>query len=284
MHIKAQQQVILTGIPRSGTTLTCHLLNKLTNCVALHEPLTPLLWRNYSRSDLIDSIDQAFIEQRQHILETGTATSKSFAGTVPDNPVSEFDSTTGKRIRVLDGKSINIKKNLSKDFYLAIKHPAFFTAILPDLISSERFNCFAIIRNPISVLLSWNTVEMPVAQGRTPVAEAFAGHLTDKLISIENKYDRQIFLLDWFFQQYLQYLPSTHILRYERTIESGGKSLAIISPMAEELNECLISKNNNSLYGDNLKESLMRKLLNYESGAFWKFYSEADIYSIANVS
>ena len=33
--------IILTGIARSGTTLSCSLLNKLPRCVALHEPLDP---------------------------------------------------------------------------------------------------------------------------------------------------------------------------------------------------------------------------------------------------
>ncbi len=35
--------IILTGIPRSGTTLICYLLNKIPNTVALHEPMGPLL-------------------------------------------------------------------------------------------------------------------------------------------------------------------------------------------------------------------------------------------------
>jgi hypothetical protein len=34
--------VVLTGLPRSGTTLVCRLLNKLPDTVALHEPLS---WR-----------------------------------------------------------------------------------------------------------------------------------------------------------------------------------------------------------------------------------------------
>jgi len=33
--------IILTGIARSGTTLTCFLLNKLPQAVALHEPMDP---------------------------------------------------------------------------------------------------------------------------------------------------------------------------------------------------------------------------------------------------
>jgi hypothetical protein len=35
----SENDVVLTGLPRSGTTLTCHLLNKLPDTVALHEPM-----------------------------------------------------------------------------------------------------------------------------------------------------------------------------------------------------------------------------------------------------
>lgn len=35
----AKQDIILTGLPRGSTTLTCHLLNQVTDVVALHQPL-----------------------------------------------------------------------------------------------------------------------------------------------------------------------------------------------------------------------------------------------------
>ncbi len=235
--VTAQQQVILTGLPRSGTTLTCHLLNKLSDCVALHEPLVPLDLIAYKRDDLISVIADYFTAQRLQILQTGTAVSKSFGGQVPDNPMAGVDPNTGKRIRVLDGRLVQTNKKLSNDFYLAIKQPAFFTAILKDLVASGLFNCFAVVRNPLSVLLSWNSVDMPVSQGRVPAAEAFAPELKQQLDHIPDVYDRQIFLLDWFFQQYINYLPSEHILFYEETIKSNGRSLGSINSLALQLSE-----------------------------------------------
>lgn len=275
------RNVILTGIPRSGTTLTCHLLNKLPDTVALHEPLVPLDLIGYPKPNLISFVVDYFKEQRKQILETATAVSKSFGGQVPDNPVSGVDSLTGKRIRVLDGRLIHIDKSLSKEFYLAIKQPAFFTAILPDLVASEALNCFAVIRNPLSVLLSWNTVEMPVARGRVPAAEAFDSNLKNHLDSINDVHDRQVFLLDWFFRQYLNYLPTKNTLRYEETIHSGGRSLSVIQAQALNLKEGLASKNSNNLYDASLREFLLKKLLQNKSGAFWDFYTEADILALA---
>ena len=278
--ISAQQQVILTGLPRSGTTLTCHLLNKLPNSVALHEPLIPLDLAGYERLRLVEFILEYFSAQRRQILQTGTAVSKSFGGQVPDNPMAGFDPITGKRIRVLDGRLVQIDKHLRPDFYLAIKQPAFFTAILKDLVAVDLLSCFALIRNPLSVLLSWNSVEMPVSRGRVPAAEAFAPELKSNLDQIENVYDRQIFLLDWFFQQYLVYLPPKQILFYEATINTAGRSLAVINPLAKELTETLYSKNNNNLYNTDLKQTLLEKLLSKNTGAFWNFYTEEQLMSI----
>lgn len=275
--ISAQQQVILTGLPRSGTTLTCHLLNKLPNCVALHEPLVPLDLSGYDRPSLVHFILEYFTAQRHQILQTGTAVSKSFGGQVPDNPVAGFDPITGKRIRVLDGRLVQIDKQLRQDFCLAIKQPAFFTAILKDLVAVDLLSCFAIIRNPLSVLLSWNSVEMPVSRGRVPAAEAFVPELKLNLGKIQDVYDRQVFLLDWFFQQYLNYLPSEHIIYYEATIKGAGKSLIVINPLAIELNEVLYSKNNNSLYSVELKKILLEKLISKTDGAFWRFYTEEQL-------
>ncbi|MFZ1343726.1 sulfotransferase domain-containing protein [Thiothrix eikelboomii] len=278
--ISAQQQVILTGLPRSGTTLTCHLLNKLPNSVALHEPLIPLDLAGYERAQLVEFILEYFSAQRRQILQTGTAVSKSFGGQVPDNPMAGFDPITGKRIRVLDGRLVEINKPLEPDFCLAIKQPAFFTAILKDLVTTDSLRCFALIRNPLAVLLSWNSVEMPVSRGRVPAAEAFAPELKLSLEQIEDVYDRQVLLLDWFFQQYLTYLPAKQILFYEATINTAGRSLAVINPLANQLTETLYSKNNNSLYNAALKQTLLAKLLSKTEGAFWHFYTEEQLISI----
>ncbi|TXI33548.1 MAG: hypothetical protein E6Q58_02615 [Niabella sp.] len=276
-NISAPKNVVLTGIPRSGTTLTCHLLNKLSDTVALHEPLIPLDLRELDGFGLVEYVANYFQEQRRQILQQGTATSKSFGGQVPDNPLAGIDPLTGKRFRVLNGRMITIDKTLSEDFCLVIKQPAFFTAILENLVAANYFNCFAVIRNPLSVLLSWNTVEMPVAQGRVPAAEAFDGQLRQNLDNIPDLYDRQVFLLNWFLQKYIDHLPRENIIFYEQTIQSGGESLKCIQPSAQFLSESLSSKNTNALYNQELKEMLKSKLLKTKEGAFWEFYSKADL-------
>lgn len=83
--------IILTGIPRSGTTLTCHLLNKVSNTVALHEPL---LWDDVrdptDHRAICDGIEQFFHQTRKSCLASGTAITKHTDGLVPDNPMGDY--------------------------------------------------------------------------------------------------------------------------------------------------------------------------------------------------
>src|SRR5882762_5411265 len=114
--------VVLTGIPRSGTTLTCHLLNKLSNTVALHEPL------DLSRSPqaetpaaMVDTIERFFESMRQSIKSRKVAFSKHVYGRVPDNPVANQYSDSGLRSVIVSRGEISIEKDLTDDFLLVIK-------------------------------------------------------------------------------------------------------------------------------------------------------------------
>ena len=60
-------------------------------------------------------------------------------------------------------------KELTEDFLLVVKHPAAFSAMLPTL--SQHYPCFAAVRNPISVLGSWNSVAYPIHRGHIPAAD-----------------------------------------------------------------------------------------------------------------
>ncbi len=267
--------VILTGVPRSGTTLTCHLLNKLPNTVALHEPMDVDVFPKLKDHDgICDEIDRFFGETRRSIITCKTAISKHVNGLVPDNPIGDQRSKSGLRESIISLGEISIRKELSPDFVLVVKHPAAFTAVLESLI--KRFPCYAVIRNPLSVLASWNSTELPVANGHAHNAERLDIDLAQTLERIEDTTDRQLQLLSWFFEKYQKILPEGSILRYEDIITSGGKSLGVIAPEALALNELLECKNRNRLYDTELMRFLQQKLLKTD-GAFWQFYSKESV-------
>ena len=75
--------VILTGIPRSGTTLACFLLNTLSDVVALNEPLEGLTARWRFHFLIRRRIDRFFAATRRSIRTRHTAISKHVGGELP---------------------------------------------------------------------------------------------------------------------------------------------------------------------------------------------------------
>jgi len=269
------KNIMLLGIPRSGTTLGCHLINKLPNAVALHEPFRPKNFSNNSPSEVIRKIEGFINIQRFSLLENGTAVSKTIGGKVPDNHLRVSGIGSKKRVETVEDRVLLLSEMPPKDFFLVIKHCSFFVGILEFLVSS--YNCFAIVRNPLSTLLSWNSVELQVTHGYAPAAESFDNNLKTLLYGQVDSYKRQMLLLTWFYNKLYKFLPRENIILYEDIISSGGSVLGHIIPEGKSLSESLYSKNNNPLYDNELKHFLAEKLLSVDHESYLHFYSKEDI-------
>ncbi len=271
----SDNNVLLTGVPRSGTTLTCHLLNKLPDTVALHEPMAVRkLAKLEDYEEICRSIKRFCDEQRESIHERKRAISKNVGGAVPDNPVGADRSDAGLRQRLVSKGEMVMDKDLSQDFMLVIKHPAAFTAVLEGLV--KRFPVYAVVRNPLATLASWSSVDFGVQRGHARNAERLDPDLKVRLATIDDVLDRQIYLLDWFHGKFRRYLPDQHIIRYESVIESGGRALSVVRPEAKDLDEPMESRNKNELYD---YESMLRigeRLLESE-GAYWESYTKESV-------
>jgi len=266
------RNILLTGLPRSGTTLTCHLLNKLPDIVALHEPMQVSDIAALDRQEMTSRIDRFFAEQRAMILREGQATSKSRDGAVPSNPWDNPDES-GVRKHLINGRTIKVSNVTRPDFSLCLKHPAFFTAALPILASA--FECYAIVRNPLAVLLSWRNAPMAVAEGWMPAAQRHDSALDAALRAQSSVLDRQFILLDYCFRQYAEHLPG-RTLKYEAIIASRGRSLALIDRRAQELDEPLESRNGRMLGSDAAATGIAKRLVDRESPC-WAFYDRSDV-------
>jgi hypothetical protein len=264
--------ILITGTPRSGTTMTCHLLNMVPDTVALHEPMQTGKLKN--GDDPVVAVERFCEEQRLSILERGLAISKQVGGAVPANPVGTSRTESGLRKRVVKKGEISVDKELSPDFTLAIKHCGSFTATLDRLVT--RFPVYAIVRNPLSMLASWSTVEFAVQRGHVPVAEGLDPGLKRTLASVDDVLDRQIHVLIWFHERIHRYLPDEAIIRYESIIETGGKALAIVRPGAASLDEPLQSQNTSNLYDHERMLQIGERLLKTE-GAHWESYSKESV-------
>lgn len=270
--------MLITGLPRAGTTLLASLLNRLPDTVALVEPLDARRFMMYREpEDMVDGITKFIAAQRCSILQNGTAISFHTDGNIPDNFFGDHRDSRGKRVNLeIQRGEIRIGKQLADDFLFAIKDNASFTALLAPL--SARFPVFAVVRNPLSVLASWRSVSLPVANGHVPMAEAIDGQLAAELAEMDDVHARQIHILGWFYAKFLAVLPASHIIRYEEVISTSGKALSVINPLANTLDEKLENRNRNKLYDKTVTRELQRRLINTD-GAYWQFY---DRESIAN--
>lgn len=270
--------IILTGIARSGTTLTCSLLNQLPQCVALHEPLKPasLVGLDFPKG-YMDWIAAFFAAQRASLLSNGTALSKGQDGRLTENPYASRAAADGLRSAMHSNQEVVFHKPLHDDFRLVIKQPNCFTATLATL--QNRYPCYAIIRNPLSVLLSWHSIQAPVNDGHVPYGEAFDPDLKDRLAAEPDRITRQLIILTWYYSRYATVLPSSHVIRYEELIASRGQVLAVIDPAAEALQEPLQSRNTSSLYDSRLVCQLADRLL-ADRSIYGPFYTAKDVESL----
>ncbi len=251
--------------------------------MALHEPLVLRdLLAGGPPESIADAIGAAFAEIRHSILTRGIAISRHVDGLIPDNHVPDEVSASGLREDRASKGPITIDKPLAPEFLLVIKHPVPFTAHLHAL--HARFSCYAIVRNPVAVLGSWNSVAMVFREGHAPNAERLDPALRATLASIEDRIERQIVLLSWFYERYDRVLPRSRIIRYEDIVSTGGAALSAITPAATSLTVPLASRNQSPVYGDaEALRGLAKRLLDRD-GAFWRLYSRDDVRALVGAT
>ncbi len=270
------RNVLITGTPRSGTTLLCSLLNKIPDVVALHEPMNVWDLPNCATPEAAADLVQKFCDQtRRSLHEHGYALSKHVAGKIPDNVAADKVNQKGIRLRQTEHGKVYVDKPLSKDFNLGIKHPVAFTALLETL--SKRFECCAIIRNPLATLASWNSLAwLNVGKGHAPIGEKLDPKLERELAAEPDVVERQLHILEWFYRRFRSFLPDRALIKYEDLVASRGRELGRFFPAAAELNENLESKNVNKFYDRALMLDLGERLLK-RTGVIWDYYSREEV-------
>jgi hypothetical protein len=284
--------IVLTGPARSGTTLSVFLLSNVPNTVALDEPMAPgRLYRFMPDKDAVcDGIEKFYWRTRRRVRTEGKAISKHVGGKITDSTYGK-PNARGERESLLEKGEISIGKEVSGGFDLVMKHPGLFTALLPQL--KHRFRCYAIVRNPLSVVASRSSIgkrtdtpadgELRPNEFRGPPsrrgnsARMFDEELQRQIASVEmGTLEWKLKMLDWACGIYRRELPAANIIRYEDIVGSGGKALSAIVPAAAELDFPLQSKNLNPFYDRAMMLGLGEKLLRSE-GAYWHFYSRESV-------
>ena len=274
---------LLCGIPRSGNGLCCRLADGLPDTVALSQPYHPrcefdgIRFGSLPRepSGACGRLREFAARVRQQIREEGRAPSHQVGGGLYDNIMgAERDADSGLRERRGEWGSVAIDKPLSGHFTLFMSQPAVFSALLPGV--AEHFGCFALVRNPLSLLASWQTVNLPFHRGRIAGAEPYDPELRRALDEEPDRVQRQLIILEWFFARYDAHLERRHVIRYEDLVESGGSLL--FRRLGHERAEpaSLKSRNESALYDGDVVETLLTALLD-RGGAWTRFYRSSEL-------
>ena len=236
---------LLTGLPRSGSSLCCRLAGEAPDTVALTEPIGEGLMDLADPNAAAARIEGFAREARARILREGLAPSLQVDGALVDDLVSTTP-TAGLRQARSRREDLRIVGPLSQGFRLVIKHNALFAALLGRL--GRRFPCIGLVRNPVAVLASWRSVNLAVHEGRLPVGERLDPRLARALAAEPGVLARQVIIVDWFFQQFTAHLPARRIVRYEDVVATGGGALHRALGAAAPGDATLASRNANPLY------------------------------------
>lgn len=267
--------LLLTGLPRAGTTLSCNILNSHPNVLALLEPMAPSDFKpELGHSAAITLIKKFVDETRVSALTQGQVVSRHRDGIVPENPVAYEVSDSGLRKLDVSLGSIAVSDRVkNKNFTLVIKHNALFTALLPEL--REAFPVYGIVRNPLAVLASWNSVDLPVNNGHIPAGEMYDPALAQLLADTPGRVERQLHILEWFCAHFARNLQNP-ILRYEDFVVEPaviGRTMSLLSPYSGVI-QTRVSRN--QVYDLVLMEQLYRRLMRF-GDAIWHFYSRDQV-------
>ncbi|WP_041713986.1 sulfotransferase domain-containing protein [Paraglaciecola sp. T6c] len=256
---------LISGIPRSGTTLCCNLLNQRNDMVALHEPINPSLFPDKCTPFEASHLIAKQIYQFDLAIEKGQPFSHGDKGGLDiDNPVGKH-AIAGVRQVVAKRGEVQLPPRDKISYHLIVKQNALFTALIPQLI--QQFSILCIVRNPVDVLLSWFTVDLPVNRGHIPAGERFDEALR---LSLQDKdcLGRQLSIYQWFISRFMQ--SGLTCIRYEDVVATNGavldEALALPIQARETLSEQ--SRTFSAATLDTLKEAVPH-LLTLDCGKYY---------------
>ena len=208
--------LIITGVPRSGTTLAAAIIDQTPNCLCLSEPDNHVDLMNGAASpeDFVSRLCREFETVRRTILSGGSVLDRRSADGAPVTDYFSDPLSDGRRELAVTTRGIH-RSRLSPDFVLGVKHNALYTAVLPEIVQSGRFRVIAIIRDPVSVLMSWQMLDLPISRGRLPAGERFWPELAALGRADLDLTDKQIRICDLLLYRYGQLADRIAVIPYE---------------------------------------------------------------------
>ncbi len=256
----------------------CSLLNRVSGVVALDEPYEREALAHLATDELVPFVASELERQRRLITEQGRAESTIAVSTLGNHYDPSSDGRAGARRRVVALGSIEISESNVDELTLVVKHTIPFTCHLGSL--AERWPMFGVVRNPLSILASWSSIDASYRSGRIP--EYVHHHVPGVVESLETITDpvaRQVELLSWHFAQFEPLASMGSVLRYEDIIASGGSNLELVAGRPVVPDPDLVSRNANPLY-DAERALRLTDALMATTSPIWDHYTVAEVTAV----
>jgi len=217
------RNVLLTGIPRSGTTLAGALIDSLPDTVCISEP--PWHWHRASGGKLDIGPDPDgsvfarwlvgdFVAMRAKLLRGETVQDRRAADAAP---LTNYHDAGSAGAAASTTRHFS-RSGLSANFTLAVKHNGPYLTALQQLLELEWFTVVAIVREPVAVIHSWRSLNLPVSRGRMHDAARCWPEL-EQATSHGSVLERQVRIYDLICERLHRLRERIHIVPYEAMVE-----------------------------------------------------------------
>jgi len=211
---------IITGIPRSGTTLLCNLVNRIPNIVCFNE---------VAQAYDVPRLPAFFIEMYQKLM-TGQLVPMDVdkdGEIITDTQNQPDHRHNGHFFTVDPGKSLVVGSKINWPYLDQI-----------DTIKGFGYETFAVVRNPLYVIASWNKHEQNINEAHVmPEDWALWPRYSQIPFRAADKFGRQAEVWNMMARIILDNFPNNRILAYEELIDQAPYRLMYIcSQMGVEYN------------------------------------------------
>ncbi len=217
---KKKIDLIITGMPRSGTSFLCSRVNEMENAVVVNEPQEVF---GELRREGIDGVSRLFASYRERIT-TGVAVPNK----IKDGKFIEDTSYE-------DSRSMHVHKVDDHEFLLGIKNTLVFMSILNQLVRNKAVDyIMASVRHPLDCIASWHKVSFPHLNSAKPefLSDFAVGKFStrlNRLLSEDDLYVRSAMLWQLLAQTLLAEKSKIHLVRYEDIVRRPNDACKHIS-------------------------------------------------------
>jgi hypothetical protein len=214
------RDIIITGVPRSGTTLAAAILDQAPDCFCLSEPEehVALMQRSRSGNDFVDRLEEAFSSTRAVLFAGGAVTDRREPTGRPVTNYYAAKTHARRRQPAFTVRPVS-RPGLSSEFRLGIKHNALYTAVLPEIARRKRFKIIVIVRNPTDVIASWESLDLPVSRGELPAADRYWPEMHQLTKSNTPLLEKQMLMYELMCRRFLDLRERVAIVRYEDMVQ-----------------------------------------------------------------